>query len=724
MTAQEAQERMARLTAIIADSNRRYYVENAPVLSDYEYDQLMYELQDLEARFPGLAREDSPTRHVGSDLSDKKGGKEFEQYPHRYPMLSLGNTYSIAEIEEFTARASRMLSGETFTYSCELKFDGTAICLTYRDGRLWRALTRGDGSVGDDVTRNVRRIANVPVQLSGSGWPEEFEIRGEIYMPYAAFERLNAEKVQADEAPFANPRNAASGSLKLTDPEEVGRRGLECTLYHLPGENLPFSTHSEALDKAASWGLPVSEHRRICASIEDIEQYIAHWDTERRKLPFATDGIVIKVNQLDLQRSLGYTAKSPRWAVAYKFKAEQALTPLLSIDYQVGRTGAVTPVANLEPVQLSGTVVKRATLHNPDQMQLLDLHVGDWVYVEKGGEIIPKIVAVEPSRRPAGATRPAFPLNCPICGTPLVKDEGQAKYFCPNKDHCPPQIKGTLVNFLSRKAMNVFAGEANIEQLYNMGFVHNIADLYDLDENKLLHLEGWKHRMAERFLESLQESVRTTPFERVLYGIGIRFVGEQTAKTLARHFGSIDALMEATREQLLEVEDVGEVIADSLLHWFADPSNREIIGRLRKVGLHLAVEQKDGAASQALAGKVVVISGTYSISREEMKALIEAHGGKISSSVSARTSWLLAGEKTGPEKRRKAESLGIPLLTEAQLRAMLQEGTALQEGGQAASGDDGQAVENGTGDDGKPAEEESMATDKNPSEEGTQLTLF
>lgn len=714
MIAQEAQERLARLKAVIADSNRRYYVENAPVLSDYQYDQLMYELLDIEARFPELVTEDSPSRRVGSDLSDKKGGKEFEQFPHRYPMLSLGNTYNLSEIEEFASRASKALGGETFTYSCELKFDGTAICLTYKNGRLHQALTRGDGTVGDDVTRNVRHIANIPSQLRGGGWPEEFEIRGEIYMPYAAFDRLNAQKLQEEEAPFANPRNAASGSLKLTDPQEVGKRGLECTLYHLLGENLPFSTHSEALDQAASWGLPVSEHRRICRDIREIEAYISEWDTRRKSLPFATDGIVIKVNQLAFQRSLGYTAKSPRWAVAYKFKAEQALTPLLSIDYQVGRTGAVTPVANLEPVLLSGTVVKRATLHNPDQMQLLDIHDGDWVYVEKGGEIIPKIVAVEPSKRAANASRPVFPSTCPICGTPLVKDEGQAKYFCPNKDHCPPQIKGTLVNFLSRKAMNVFAGEANIEQLYNMGFVHNVADLYDLDENKLLHLEGWKHRMAERFLESLRESVRTTPFERVLFGIGIRFVGEQTAKTLARHFGSIDRLMEASREQLLDVEDVGEVIADSILHWFADSSNREIIERLRKVGLHLAVEQPDGAVSRELAGKVLVISGTYSISREEMKALIEKHGGKLSSSVSARTSWLLAGEKAGPEKLRKAESLGIPLLSEGQLYAMLQEGTAPKEGGQAAqaaSVDDGPAADKGT--DGKGS-----------SDEGTQLTLF
>ena len=669
MTQQQAAQRVARLREILEDSNRRYYVDNAPILSDYEYDQLMYELQELEARFPALQTPDSPSRHVGSDLSDRKG-KEFQQVPHRYPMLSLGNTYNIGEIEEFAARASKFLSGETFTYSCELKFDGTAICLTYRDGKLLRALTRGDGTVGDDVTRNVRHISNIPVQLKGEGWPAEFEIRGEIYMPYAAFDRLNEEKLREDEAPFANPRNAASGSLKLTDPQEVGGRGLECTLYHIPGDNLPWKTHSEALDQAAAWGLPVSEHRRICNDIEEIEAYIAHWDGERQKLPFATDGIVIKVNQLELQNRLGYTAKSPRWAVAYKFKAEQALTPVLSIDYQVGRTGAVTPVANLEPVLLSGTVVKRATLHNPDQMELLDIRVGDWVYVEKGGEIIPKITGVELSKRPEGAVRPVFPDRCPVCGAPLVKDEGQAKVFCPDKDHCPPQIKGTLVNFLSRKAMNVFAGDANIEQLYNKGYVRTVADLYDLDENQLLHLDGWKHRMAQRFLESLRESVATTPFDRVLYGLGIRFVGEQTAKTLARHFRTMDALSAASREELLEVEDVGEVIADSILEWFSDPVHQETVSRLRQAGLKMEIEEGQAQAGTALAGMSVVVSGTFSISRDEMKTLIERSGGKISSSVSAKTGILLAGEKPGPEKIKKAQELGVRILSEEELRQL------------------------------------------------------
>ena len=670
MSFEQAKQRIEALRRVLEDSNRRYYVDNAPIISDYEYDQLMYELQDLETQYPALQTEDSPTRHVGSDLSDKKSGKEFQQHPHRYPMLSLSNTYSVNEIQEFAARASKFLSGESFSYSCELKYDGTAICLNYKNGKLFRALTRGDGSIGDDVTRNVRHISNIPQTLKGEDWPEDFEIRGEIYMPYVAFERLNEEKVQNEENPFANPHNAASGSLKLIDESQVGKRGLECTLYHLLGENLPFHSHSEALDKAQQWGLPVSEHRRICHSIEEIEQYISYWDSARKQLPYATDGIVIKVNSLEYQQRLGYTAKFPRWAVAYKFKAEQALTPLLSIDYQVGRTGAVTPVANLEPVLLSGTIVKRATLHNPDQMELLDLHYGDWVYVEKGGEIIPKITAVEPSKRANDATKPVFPTHCPVCQTPLVKDEGQAKYFCPNKDFCPPQIKGTLVNFLSRKAMNVFAGEANIEQLYNKGFVRNVADFYQLTKNQLLHLEGWKDRMAERFLESLQESVQNTPFERVLFGLGIRFVGEQTAKTMARHFKNIDTLMRATREELLEVEDVGEVIAESVLAYFSDPVHQDIIARLKAAGLQMQI-QESAEKGNRLAGKTIVISGNYSISREEMKALIERNGGKIASSVSSKTTWLLAGEKAGPEKLRKAQALNIEIIDEARLRAEL-----------------------------------------------------
>ena len=519
MQRQEAQQRIETLKAVLWENSRKYYVENAPTMSDYDYDQLMHELEALEAAFPDLRTADSPTQRVGSD---SEGG--FAKYPHKYPMLSLGNTYSIGEVEEFAQRAVKSLD-RGFTFCCELKFDGTAICLTYRHGRLLRALTRGDGVMGDDVTANARQIANIPHVLKGTGFPDEFEIRGEILMPYDSFERLNREREVNEDPLFANPRNAASGSLKLQDPEEVGRRGLLCTLYHIPTGQVDFKTHDEALRAAESWGLPVSHERRICLDINEIEAYIAHWDSERKNLPFATDGIVIKINEMDSQRQLGYTAKSPRWAVAYKFKAEQALTPILSIDYQVGRTGAVTPVANLEPVFLSGTMVKRATLVNEDQMRLLDIHEGDCVYVEKGGEIIPKITAVEPSRRLPGARIPSFPLRCPDCGTPLVKSEGEAKWFCPNTDGCPTQIKGKLEHFVSRKAMNILCGEATVEQLYSLDLVRTPADFYDLSERELLLLEGWKERSARRFLDSIRQS-RKVSFERVLFAIGIRFVGE------------------------------------------------------------------------------------------------------------------------------------------------------------------------------------------------------
>lgn len=672
----QANIRINELREIIVEANRKYYVENSPTLSDYEFDMLLKELEALEREHPDLVTPDSPTQNVGSDLAPhmqaatgKGKSKEFDQYPHRYPMLSLGNTYDISEVQGFADRASKGIGNE-FTYSCELKFDGTAICLTYKDGKLFRALTRGDGTVGDDVTENARQIGNIPHQLIGSGWPAEFEIRGEVYMPWAAFDRLNEEREREEEQPFANPRNAASGSLKLIDSKMVANRGLECTLYHMLGEDLPFSTHDEALKNAASWGLPVSDKRRVCKSIEEIESFITHWDTERKTLPFATDGIVIKVNELQYQDELGYTAKFPRWAVAYKFKAEQALTRLLSIDYQVGRTGAVTPVANLEPVQLSGTVVKRASLHNADQMQFLDIHIGDYVYVEKGGEIIPKITGVELSRREPGVTVPHFPEACPDCGTRLVRDEQEAKAFCPNQSGCPTQIKGKLVHFLSRKAMNVIAGEATIDQLYNKGYVWNVADFYELEKEHLLTLEGWKERSAERFLKSLKES-KETSFEKVLYALGIRHVGETTAKSLARHFGSIDALKNAGKEQLLDADDIGEVIADSIIAYFADEINCETIERLKAAGLKFETEAAPELKSDVLAGKTVVISGNFSVSRDEMKALITAHGGKASGSVSGKTAYLLAGEKAGPEKLKKAESLGVTIIGEAEFRTMV-----------------------------------------------------
>ena len=691
MEKQQANIRINELRDILNEASRRYYVENMPIMSDYDFDMLLKELEALEAQYPEFITPDSPTQKVGSDLEAPKTAKgslrkspeprkEFEQHPHRFPMLSLGNTYDISEVQAFADRAAKGIPAEEtevmpFSFSCELKFDGTAICLTYTNGRLTRALTRGDGTIGDDVTENVRNISNIPQTLVGSDWPDEFEIRGEIYMPWAAFDRLNQERERDEEQPFANPRNAASGSLKLIDSSMVANRGLECTLYHMLGEDLPYATHDEALEKAASWGLPISDKRRICKTIEEIEEFINYWDTERKTLPFATDGIVIKVNQMQYQEELGYTAKFPRWAVAYKFKAEQALTRLNSIDYQVGRTGAVTPVANLEPVLLSGTVVKRASLHNADQMQILDIHIGDYVYVEKGGEIIPKITGVELSKRPADAELPDFPQTCPDCGATLVRDEQEAKAFCPNQSGCPTQIKGKLVHFLSRKAMNVIAGDATIEQLYGKGLVWNPADFYELEKEHLLGLDGWKERSVERFLKSLEES-KKTPFEKVLFALGIRHVGETTAKSMAKHFKSIDAMATATREELLAVDDIGDVIADSVLAFFADGVNSDTIDRLKAAGLKFETEKEAEQLSENLKGKTVVISGNFSISRDEMKALIAAHGGKNSGSVSGKTAFLLAGEKAGPEKLKKAESLGVRIISEKEFMEEILQGAS------------------------------------------------
>lgn len=680
MDRQQAENRIRELRKILWENSRKYYVDNAPAISDYEYDHLMYELADLEKEYPDLVTPDSPTRKVGSDLenSDENGRtlvtarKEFAQYEHKYPMLSLANTYNIGEIEDFVTRASKAIS-KPFTYSCELKFDGTAICLTYRDGKLFRALTRGDGVIGDDVTDNVRHISNIPVTLKGSGYPEEFEIRGEILMPYKAFDTLNEERLRNEDQPFANPRNAASGSLKLLDPKEVGHRGLWCTLYHIPSPNVTFATHDDAMKAAESWGLPVSDKRKICHNINEIEEYINYWDKERKFLPYATDGIVIKINELAYQTELGYTAKFPRWAVAYKFKAEQALTQIKSIDYQVGRTGAVTPVANLDPVQLSGTVVKRATLNNADMMAQMDIRVGDFVYVEKGGEIIPKITGVELSKRGKDTKKPDFPAVCPDCGTALVKEDDEAKWFCPNIEGCPTQIKGRLLHFLSRKAMNVIAGDATVDQLYNLGLVRTPADFYDLKKSDLLHLEGWKERSAQRFLDSLKNSLKVS-FDHVLFALGIRYVGESTAKEIAQHFGNIDNIEKADVSQLLEVQDVGEVIAESVYNFFQDERHRLEIQRLKADGLKMSMEAPAQNLSAALTGKTIVISGNFSISRDEMKELIALHGGKNSGSLSGKTSYLLAGSKPGPEKMKKAEQLGIPVINEDEFRSMLPDG--------------------------------------------------
>ena len=668
-----AKQRIEELRALLWENSRRYYVDNAPTMSDFDFDRLMRELEDLEKAWPEFQSPDSPTQKVGSDLEDVPV-QGFIQRPHRYPMLSLANTYSRSEIEEFAARAVKGLEARSFNWCCELKFDGTAICLSYRHGKLVQALTRGDGQMGDDVTANVRKIANIPQQLHGD-YPDDFEIRGEVLMPYASFDALNRQRELEEEQPFANPRNAASGSLKLSDPKEVARRGLYCILYHIPAQSVSddlAASHYELLRKAASWGLPVSEYNRLCSDIHQIEAYIDEWNEKRKSLPYATDGIVLKINELDAQRELGYTAKSPRWAVAYKFKAEQALTRIRSIDYQVGRTGAVTPVANLDPVLLAGTVVKRATLNNADQIALLDIRIGDNVFVEKGGEIIPKITGVDIASRPADAHPPVFPCECPDCHTPLVKADGEAKWFCPNTDGCPMQIKGKLLHFMSRKAMNILAGDATVDQLYNLGLAHTPADLYDLTTWQLLSIDGWKEKSAKRFLDSLRESI-SVPFERVLFALGIRYVGEQTAKEIARHFGNIDAIAAASLEELAQVKDVGDVIAQSIFDYMADARHSIEIQRLRAHGIRFSVEQQLGRLSDTLEGQTVVVSGNFSISRDSLKELVERHGGKCSGSVSSKTSFLLAGSKPGPEKIKKCQELGIRIVSEDEFWGLLPE---------------------------------------------------
>lgn len=663
----KAKERIEFLRRELNRHNYRYYVLNDPEITDFEYDVMMMELASLEKMYPELATPDSPTMKVGSDIAGKTPGtREFRQFRHRWPMLSLGNTYNIDELQEFDRRVREAADGK-FAYSCELKFDGTAICLSYSRGQLVRALTRGDGTVGDDVTDNIRTIKSIPADIGDVPW--DFEIRGEIYMPFSSFNALNEERTDIGDAPFANPRNAAAGSLKTLDPEEVRRRGLECVLYHIIGDKLPFKYHSEALQWAASRRFPISEYSKLCLDMDQVRAYIEEWDTRRKDLPFATDGIVIKVDDLALQARLGFTAKSPRWATAYKFKPEQALTELVSIDYQVGRTGAVTPVANLEPVPLSGTTVKRASLHNADQMELLDIHIGDWVYVEKGGEIIPKITGVEISRRPEGAPLPHFPSTCPDCGSTLVKDESEARHYCLNES-CPTRVKGSFLHFISRKAMNINAGEATIDQLYDKGYIRELPDLYRLDTEKLLTLDGWKEKSAGNFLDSIAASVHV-PFGRVLFALGIRHIGETTAKTLASRFRNIEAMEKASREDFLDVEDIGDVIADSLVEYFSNAGHRRIIGELRGFGLQFADNSAASHLSDRLSGCTVVVSGNFSRPRDEMKALIAAHGGKNTGSVSGKTTYLLAGDKAGPEKLAKAGKLGIKIISEEEFYSII-----------------------------------------------------
>ena len=658
----KAKEQIEWLRREIERHNRDYYVNNSPSISDFEFDMMMNDLAALEKAYPEFASADSPTNRVGSDLSMAEG---FKSYPHKYPMLSLGNTYNIAELESFCNRIASS-ADENVSFSCELKFDGTAICLSYVNGRLERALTRGDGTNGDDVTANIKTISSIPTSISDDGF--DFEIRGEIYMPFDSFERLNKEKIDSSEVPFANPRNAAAGSLKTLDPKQVRKRGLQCVLYHILGENLPFTSHTQAIMWAASKGFPVSEYSRVCKSTAEVVSYIEEWDVKRKGLPFATDGVVIKTDDLALQKRLGYTAKSPRWATAYKFKPEEALTRLLSIDYQIGRTGAITPVANLEPVRLSGTVVKRASLHNSDQMEALDIRIGDYVYVEKGGEIIPKITRVETSKREAGAVHPHFPEKCPSCGSMLVKDEDEARHYC-NNELCPMRIKGRFLHFVSRKAMNINAGEATIEQLYDNGLIKSLPDLYSLTADQLISLDGWKEKSVNNFLESISESTKV-PFFRVLYALGLRHIGETTAKMLASHFGSMESLAKATREDLLAIDEIGETIADSLTAYFMDSSHIEMIQRLEAAGVQMVAQEKE-RLSNLLEGKSIVISGNFSVSREEIKSIISAHSGKNTGSVSGKTSFLLVGEKPGPEKIRKAQSLGVKVISEEEFYSLI-----------------------------------------------------
>lgn len=662
-------EQIEALRSELEQHNYNYYVLSAPTISDKEFDEKMKELQDLEAAHPEYYDSNSPTQRVGSDLS-----KEFEQVQHRYPMLSLGNTYSEEEVRDFYERTERSLN-EPFEIVAELKYDGTSISLWYEKGRLVRAVTRGDGSKGDDVTANVKTIRSVPLRLRGNDYPEEVEIRGEILLPWAEFDRLNKEREEQEEPLFANPRNAASGTLKQQNPAIVAARKLDAYLYYVLGEHLPADTHYGNLEAARRWGLKIPDVIKVCHNLQDIFDYIHYWDTERKNLPVATDGIVLKVNSLRQQKNLGFTAKSPRWAIAYKFQAERAETRFNSVSFQVGRTGAVTPVANLEPVLLAGTVVKRASLHNADIIEGLDLHIGDQVYVEKGGEIIPKIVGVNTEARTMMiGEKVRFITRCPECKTPLVRPEGEAAHYCPNDSGCPPQIKGRIEHFVTRKAMNINIGPETVEDLFNVGLVKNIADLYDLRITDLLTLERWAEKSARNLMNSLRES-KAVPFERVLYALGIRYVGETVAKRLASSFHSIDRLMEASFEQLVDVDEIGDRIAQSVVAYFSDAENRQIVERLRAHGLQMEVSEEVLAnRSERLKGLTFVISGTFTQhSRDEYKAMIEQHGGKNTGSVSGKTSYILAGENMGPAKLEKAAKLGVRIIREDEFLKMIEE---------------------------------------------------
>jgi DNA ligase (NAD+) len=656
--------KIQHLRDLINHHNHQYYVLSKPEISDFEYDQLMKELIDLENLNPQYFDSNSPSQRVGSDIS-----KDFKQVFHKNPMLSLGNTYSIDEIKDFEDRNRRIIN-ENFEYVCELKYDGASISLTYIDGNLVQAITRGDGEKGDDVIANVRTIRSIPLKLKGNDFPSEFEIRGEILLPHEGFNKMNEEREAEGEPPFANPRNAASGTLKMQNSALVAKRPLDCFLYHMIGEKLPFNTHLENLEKAREWGLKVPPYIQKCKSIDDVISFINYWEKERKTLPFDIDGIVIKINSFDQQRKLGFTAKSPRWATAYKFKAEQALTRLLSVDFQVGRTGAITPVANLEPVLLAGTTVKRASLHNADQIALLDIRLDDYVYIEKGGEIIPKVVGVDKTRRSPDSTSLKYIEYCPECDAMLVRETNEAKHYCPNETGCPPQIKGKLIHFVSRKTMDIGLAEATVAQLYDKGLLSDISDFYKLNKEQLLELDRFAEKSAENLIESIEKS-KDVPFHRVLFALGIRYVGETVSKILARHFKSIENLQSATLEELIEVEEIGERIAQSICSYFANEKNKTIVRHLRENGLQIQIQVREDTGD-ALKGKSFIITGTFiNYSREEIKELIEKNGGKNVSSISNKTDYMIAGENIGPSKLEKAIKLNIPIISENDFTEMI-----------------------------------------------------
>lgn len=664
----DERQRILQLRKELHEHNYKYYVLNQPEISDQEFDFMMKELQELETRHEDMFDPNSPTQRVGSDIN-----QEFTQVTHKYPMLSLANTYSQEEVADFYNSVKKGLNGEDFEICCELKYDGLSISLTYEDGKLVRGVTRGDGVHGDDVTANVKTIRSIPLVLKDGDWPKEFEIRGEILMPWNVFERLNQEREAAEEPLFANPRNAASGTLKSQNSALVASRNLDAYLYYLLGDELPGDGHYENLEKAREWGFKISEGMRKVKTLQEIYDFIDYWDTERKNLPVATDGIVLKVNSLRQQRALGYTAKNPRWAIAYKFKAERACTRLNEVTFQVGRTGAVTPVANMEPVQLAGTTVRRATLNNEDFIRSLDLHIGDYVYVEKGGEIIPKIVGVDIEQRPIIAQSVTFITHCPECGAKLVRYEGEAAYYCPNDAGCPPQIKGRIEHFISRKAMNIDSiGPETVDDFYRHGLVRNVADLYDIEVQQI-NGDGSRQKSAEKIVNGIEAS-KQVPFERVVFALGIRFVGETTARLLARHFKTIDALAAASLQDLLEVEGVGEVIAKSVMTYFRNPVTMLIVERLRGYGLQMALsEEQMSSATDKLAGKSIVISGVFAHhSRDEYKQMIEQNGGKNVGSISGKTSFILAGENMGPAKLQKAEKLGIQIVDEETFLKMIE----------------------------------------------------